>query len=76
MLETCNITQVVMPDERIINVSLTDYFNQDSGNDCETGFSVPYDTAKSQIPNLIETEISKHGKVLVKPYRPDYELPG
>ena len=47
MLEICNIIQIIMPDERIINVSLTDYFNQDSGNGWETGFSMPYETATS-----------------------------
>ena len=74
MLEAYNILHIVMPDKDIINIRFINYFDQDSGSRCKTGFFVPYDTVTNLTRSLVEKAIYKHRKVLKRPYRPDRKL--
>lgn len=76
MLEAYNILHVVMPDKDVINIRFINYFDQDNGSRCKTGFSVPYDTVINLTRSLLGKAICKHRKVLDRSYRPDCELRG
>ena len=65
-----------MPDGDLINTRFMNYFDQNSGNRCETGVSVPCDTVINLAPNLVEKVIAKHRNVLYRPYQPYCELRG
>ena len=52
-----------MLDEDVINTRLMNYLDQDSGNRCETEFSLPYEKGIILAPNILEKAISTEGGV-------------
>jgi small-conductance mechanosensitive channel len=75
-LATFDGKEIMVPNEKFITSSITNWTKTDPLQRYEVPFSVSYDTDLHQVPPLIEAAVAKHPAVLKDPDPPDCELRG
>ncbi|MDG6773813.1 mechanosensitive ion channel [Thiomicrorhabdus sp. ZW0627] len=73
-LETYDGKMVVVPNERFITTTFTNWTHDDPRQRYTLEFSVAYDSDIPSIPDLILNAVKQHPQVLMEPERPDCEI--
>ena len=73
-LETFDGKVIVVPNERFITTTFTNWTHQDSRQRYDLEFSVAYNTDIRTLPELIIDKVSSHPQVLDEPEKPDCEI--
>jgi small-conductance mechanosensitive channel len=74
VLATFDGKDIMVPNEKFITTSFTNWTNEDVRQRYEVEFSVAYDTDLNKVPPLIIKAVSAHEQVLQEPEAPDVEL--
>lgn len=75
-LETFDGKEIMVPNEKFITTSFTNWTRDDPRQRYEVAFSVAYDTDLHKVPPVIEAAVATHHQVLTEPEAPDCELRG
>lgn len=73
-LETFDGKTIVVPNERFITTTFTNWTHQDPRQRYDLEFSVAYNTDIKKLPKLIIDKVSCHPQVLQEPEKPDCEI--
>lgn len=74
VLSTFDGKDIMVPNEKFITTSFTNWTHDDVRQRYEVEFSVAYDTDLHKVPPLIIKAVSAHRQVLQEPEAPDVEL--
>ena len=75
-LATFDGKEFMVPNEKFITTTFTNWTKTDPLQRYEVAFAVSYDTDIHRVPPLIEAAVAKHPGVLLEPDPPDCELRG
>jgi small-conductance mechanosensitive channel len=74
ILSTFDGKDIMVPNDKFITTSFTNWTNDDPRQRYEVEFAVAYDTDLHKVPPLIVKAVSAHEQVLREPEEPDVEL--
>lgn len=74
LLETYDGKVIVVPNEKFITSTFTNWTHEDPRQRYTLTFSVAYDTDIPSVPQLILDAVKQHPKVLLEPELPDCEI--
>lgn len=76
VLSTFDGKDIMVPNEKFVTTTFTNWTNEDPRQRYAVEFSVAYDTDLHQVPPLVIKAVTAHDQVLNKPEEPDVELRG
>lgn len=76
VLSTFDGKDIMVPNEKFVTTTFTNWTNEDPRQRYAVEFSVAYDTDLHQVPPLVIAAVKAHGQVLEVPEEPDVELRG
>ncbi len=75
-LETFDGKEIMVPNEKFITTSFTNWTRDDPRQRYEVEFLVAYDTDLHKVPAVVSAAVASHPRVLSDPEEPDCELRG
>lgn len=76
VLATFDGKEIMVPNDKFITTSFTNWTHEDPRQRYEVPFAVSYDTDLHRVPPLITEAVMSHPQVLREPEEPDVELHG